>query len=144
MGAVLPLTVESEQRKRMNTYFTLKALFGGTEKDLGSTFRSIADNLSTADETARLQFRILGAQGESCWCVQSGTGTSQVRQERVEHPDFEMIATEDSWRDIARGSLAPFRAFLQGKARLRGNLQLGARLLQRLASPDTPTSQKGT
>jgi putative sterol carrier protein len=52
----------------------------------------------------------------------------------TDRPDFEIIAKEEFWWQIAEGSLAPLRAFCESKMGLRGDIQLGERLLMQLAA----------
>jgi putative sterol carrier protein len=120
----------------MNSYFTLRSLTGPTERDLGSTFQRMAELLGGSDERARIQFRILNGARQLCWCLELAQQVCQVRTEIIDHPDFEIITKAETWWQIAGGSLSPLRAFTQGKMRVRGNIELGKRLLQRLASSE--------
>jgi Putative sterol carrier protein len=117
----------------MNSYFTLRSLMGPTEKDLGTTFQRMAELLEGSDEPARVQFRILNGEKQLCWCLELGPKACHVRAKSIDHPDFEMITNAETWWQIAEGSLSPLRAFTQGKMRVRGNIELGKRILKRLA-----------
>jgi putative sterol carrier protein len=120
----------------MNTYFTLRRLTGPTERDLGTTFQRMAELLEGSEESARVQFRILSGEKQLCWCLELAQKACQLRAERIDHPDFEIIAKAETWWQIADGSLSPLRAFTQGKMRVRGNIELGERVLMRLASSE--------
>jgi putative sterol carrier protein len=120
----------------MNSYFRLRSLTGPTERDLGTTFQRMAELLEGSDERARLQFRILNGGRQLGWCLELAPQACQVRAEIIDHPDFEIITKAETWWQIAGGLLSPLRAFTQGKMRVRGNIELGKRLLQQLASSE--------
>jgi putative sterol carrier protein len=94
----------------------------------------MAESLTGSEEDARIQFRILEGTQELSWHLDLTSKGCQVRAERIFRPDFEIITKAETWKQIALGSLSPLRAFIQGKMRVRGNIELGKRFLQRLAS----------
>jgi len=118
-----------------NGYFTLRKLRAPLEKDLEMTFQRMAELLKKSEEKARIQFRITDGEQESYWGLELGPTACRVHTKKAERPDFELITDAETWWQIAEGLLAPLRAFTQGKMRLRGDLELGKRILQRLASP---------
>jgi len=119
-----------------NGYFTLRKLRAPLEKDLEMTFQRMAELLKKSEEKARIQFRITDGEQESYWGLELGPTACRVHTKKAERPDFELITDAETWWQIAEGLLAPLRAFTQGKMRLRGDLELGKRILQRLASPE--------
>ena len=119
-----------------NGYFTLRKLRAPLEKDLEMTFQRMAELLKKSEEKARIQFRITDGEQESYWGLELGPTACRVHTKKAERPDFELITDAETWWQIAEGLLAPLRAFTQGKMRVRGDLELGKRILQRLASPE--------
>lgn len=127
----------------MNSYVTLRKLTEPTEKEreptdreLDATFQRMAELLEGADEEVRVQFQIFSGEKQLLWYLEPVEQVYQVRAERVDHPEFEIITKSETWWQIAQGSLSPLRAFIQGKMRVRGNIELGKRLLKQLASPE--------
>lgn len=127
----------------MNSYFTLCPLANSAETDLDTTFQKIAESLTESEEDARIQFRILEGPQELCWHLDLTSKGCLVRAERISHPDFQIITKAETWKQIALGSLSPLRAFIQGKMRVRGNIELGKRFLRRLASPESLSDEGG-
>jgi putative sterol carrier protein len=119
-----------------NSYFTLRKLRAPIERDLGATFQRMAELLERSEEPARVQFRILDGEKQLYWWLELGSTACRSHAEKDERPDFEIITKAETWWQIAEGLLAPLRAFTQGKMRVRGDIELGKRILQRLASPE--------
>lgn len=119
-----------------NAYFTFCNLSPPAAGDLKATFQRMAEILERSPEPARIQFQLLERDHTSYWGLALGPTDCRVYAEKDERPDFEIITRAETWRSIAEGSLAPFRAFIQGKMRVRGDLELGQRILQRLAAPE--------
>ena len=118
----------------INSYFTLRRLTESTERDLDKTFQRMIELLEDSEESARIQFQIIRDTQPLCWCLELERRSCRVTREKIEHADFEIITKAKTWWQIAEGSLAPLRAFTQGKMRVRGNIELGQRVLKQLAS----------
>ena len=129
----------------VHAYFRLHKLTGPTQKYLGETFQRMAELLHAngAGESARLQFRILSDEKQSVWTLATVRKRWQVGEEEIERPDFEIITDAETWWEVADGRLSPFRAFLQGKMRVRGNIELGKRVLGRIASAPSASTEQG-
>src|SRR5262249_33245361 len=130
----------------VDTYFSLHKLTGPTRKSLGETFHRMVEllNANAADDSGRLQFRILGGEKPSVWTLAPVRKRWHVGEDEIEKPDFEIITDAETWWEIADGRLSPFRAFLQGRMRVRGNFELGKRVLARIstsAAPSAPAEQ---
>lgn len=117
----------------MNAYFTFRQLTGHSGKDLGPTFKHMGELIAGAEDSGRLQFQIVSDDQPSYWVIDVNDKNAHVKEGRIDKPDFEIITTADTWRQIAGGSLAPLRAFIDRKMRVRGNLSLGKNLLMRVA-----------
>jgi putative sterol carrier protein len=94
----------------------------------------MAELLQGFDERARIQFRIIRDEKQLCRYLDISENGCQLHVKETDRPDFEIIAKEEVWWQIAEGSLAPLRAFFENKMRIRGNIQLGERFLMRLAT----------
>jgi len=117
----------------VNTYFTLQKLSSPTASDLGKTFARAAALIGKTKEEATIQFRLLG-EAENCWTISlSAKGAKAAANKPVKNPDFELITRAETWAKIADGTLAPLRAFTQGKMRVRGDIEFGEEILKRLA-----------
>ena len=129
----------------VDAYFSLHKLTGPTRKSLGETFHRMAELLheNAADESGHLQFRILDGDRSSVWTLASVRKRRQVGEEEMEKPDFEIITDAETWWQVADGKLSPFRAFLQGKMRVLGNLELGKRVLARISAAAAAPADQG-
>ena len=117
----------------MQNYVTLQRLSAPTTSDLGKTFDRAAEILTRSKEEATIQFRLVG-ETPTCWTISlGGKGAKAVADKPVTKPDFEIITSTETWAQIADGALAPLRAFTQGKMRVRGDIELGEKLLKRLS-----------
>ena len=125
----------------VDTYFSLHKLTGPTRKSLGETFHRMAELLHehAADESGRLQFRIVSGEKQTIWTLASVRKRWQVGEEEIKKPDFEIITDAETWWQIADGKLSPFRAFVQGKMRVRGDFELGKRVLARISTSAAPS-----
>ena len=121
----------------MSAYFTLKNLTDHPDRrDLGTVFDRISGRVTGSGEgTQRAQFRIANGEEQSCWSFELGPGTCKLHNEGVDRPDFEIITDPETWWQIAEGKLAPLRAFVGGKLRLRGDVELCETFLRQLAEP---------
>jgi SCP-2 sterol transfer family len=123
----------------LSGFFALRKLTGPSERDVAATFQRMAEVLGRFDEAARLRFQIVSDQPvpeeqPSFWSLEVGPQGSEASAQRIDRPDFEVITTAETWWRIADGTLAPLRAFLQGQMRVRGNVEIGKRILSRLSS----------
>ena len=94
----------------------------------------MAELLQGFNERARIQLRIISGEKQLCWYLDLSENACQLHVKETDRPDFEIIAKEEFWWQIAEGSLAPLRAFFENKMRMRGDIRLGERILMRLAA----------
>lgn len=123
----------------MERYATLRPLAGRKKGDLEEMFRCIAERLGASGERGCVRFRILDGERHAQWHLDLEGETSRVHQEPVERPDLEIVTCQDTWRKIAEGKLSPLVAFAKRKLRVRGDENLGKRLLERLSAGDGKT-----
>ena len=117
----------------LNNCFTLKGLIDSKRKDTGSTFKKMAEMLKATDVPGKFQFQILKGEEPSFFHIEAGKKSAKLKASRAEKADFEIITSEETWLEIASGSLAPLRAFLQNKMRIRGNVEIGQRFLKQFS-----------
>ena len=122
-----------EDSKVMESFVKLKNLTESHEVGLGNTFEAMAKSLQDSGEKGSIQFRILRDDEHLYWCIELGSKANKVKTIKVEQPTLEIVTRADTWWQIAKSSLSPLDAFLQGKMRIRGDVDLGKRLLRRLA-----------
>ena len=53
-------------------------------------------------------------------------------------PTSAWSCADDTWLQIAQGKLNPFDAFISGKLRVGGDVELAKRLVQHLSDPSVP------
>jgi len=120
----------------MSSYVKLRSLTERREQDLGGTFQRMAEYLGKTGEHALLQIRILSGEKHLYWSIELDENGTKVRNEKVDHPDFEVVTREETWWQIAEGTLSPLDAFTQNKMKVRGDAHLGKRILSRLAASE--------
>lgn len=116
----------------MQSFVRLQKLTDLTQADLAATFRRVAEILSTTRERQPLQLQFSLFQGEAeeplVWCVVGSKDGYNATQKRSERPDVEVITRAETWREIAEGRLSPLEAFVKGRLRVRGNLEMAKRI----------------
>ncbi len=127
------------------SYFTLTALTEPMQQDLADTFRRMAERLEGTEDQGYLRVRI--AEGDDPdqgrgWTLKLGNSEATVTKSKRKSVDFEIITDKDTWWEIAQGSLAPLRAFTEGRMRVRGDVEFGTRALKHLASQSPPKGKE--
>ena len=117
----------------MKRFATLRPLVG-PRQDVGGSFKRMSERLRRSGVRGRLLFRIVGAK-PGHWLLDLSRGEFAASKSRAEAADFELLTQQDTWNAIVSGKLSPAEAFLQGKMRVRGDIGLGKRALERLARP---------
>ena len=118
----------------MTDFVKLRDLTGPEEQDLGQTIERMAELLKSSGETGRVQFRFIDKEPGRDWCLELRGRQGAARAERLDGPNLEVITRAKTWWGIAKGTLSPLDALLQGKLRIRGDAELGKRLLRHLAA----------
>ena len=118
----------------MKKYATLRPLIQGRTRDVRKGLEKMLGSLKGFEGEARIQFRIVDKQVEH-WVLEVSPVQKAVRKVKLENPDFELLTRKETWTAIASGRLSPAEAFLQGEMRVRGNVELGRRVFERLAAP---------
>ena len=122
----------------MHAYDKPLRLIQGSERekshrlDLGTVFQRMGELIGRSEEYARIQFHIRSDKESRHWCLELNPEGNRVSATRVDAPDLEIITQTNTWRQISEGSLSPLGAFVGGKLRVRGDIELGKRLFKRL------------
>jgi putative sterol carrier protein len=120
----------------MDSSSTAKPLIERKSPDLEALFRTMGERLAPSGEKGRLQFRIYDKSGNTNWVISLGDGGAKLETSRADHPHLEILTQKEIMLQMAEGSLTPTVAFYRGQMRVRGDVELGKRLLTHLGSPD--------
>jgi hypothetical protein len=113
-----------------------KPLIERASQDLEALFRTMSQRLAPSGEKGRLQFCIYDKSGNTNWVISLGDGAPKLETSKVEHPHLEILTQKETMLQMAEGTLTPTVAFYRGQMRVRGDAELGKRLLSHLGSPD--------
>ena len=120
----------------MEPFRKFEPLIEGSSEDLEAAARKIGDKLAKSSEKGDLQASIYDEEGKTThYVLKVANGKAQLQTSKIAKPDFEIVTNKETVLQIAKGRLSPLTAFYQGQMRIRGDLELGKRLLARLGSP---------
>lgn len=125
----------------MGTYARVPSLVEGLDRsadaDLQKVMERVAAGVGDAGERGALQVS-LGADEDGAerrgWTI--SLEGHEARAGRVERPDVEMLASVETFWRLVDGSYSPVEAWRDGRLRVRGDEQLGKRVLRHLAGPE--------
>jgi hypothetical protein len=120
----------------MDSSSTAKPLIERKSHDLEALFRNMGERLAPSGEKGRIQFRIYDKSGNTDWMISLGDGGPKLEKSRVDRPHLEILAQKETMLQMGEGTLTPTVAFYRGQMRVRGDVELGKRLLSHLGSPD--------
>lgn len=117
----------------MDSYPRLQKLTEPTRPELATTFNRVAEILAKAPKgrQLQLQFSILDDDTEepTAWTVAiDKKDDGKAAQGPSEQADVEIITRAETWWEIAEGRLSPLKAFVSGRLRVRGNIELAKRI----------------
>jgi putative sterol carrier protein len=118
----------------MREFVVLRRLAEPSAGQLDSTFNKLAEFLADAGEKGDLLFRLVG-DGPRQYSVSLGKDKPTVGR-KADHPALEVVVTAQVWQQIAAAEISPLTALIEGKLRVRGDLELGKRLLRHLAGSE--------
>lgn len=94
----------------------------------------LAELLGEAGEEAVVQCTIAVDEEARRFRLDVGEGACELTEAATDRPDLEIITGRAAWQDIAEGELSPLEAFTDGRLRIRGDVELGVRLLRSVAA----------
>ena len=125
-------------------YPTLRPLTEASETSVEAILATVADRLRGFAENTTVELRVLpngDAGGTRAVHTLRLTGDdASVHSGAAAKPALVAITTLDTFHRMADGTYAPVQAFLDGKLRLGGNVDLGRRIIDHLAPTDNQTS----
>ena len=105
--------------------------------DLSRSIRRFGEIIGTSQkQPVSLGFHIIGVAARY-WRLQIGPQGPKVSEEAPDdantpRPDIEVITSEQTWRNIAEGTLSPMSAMIAGQLRFRGDVALARHVVQLL------------
>jgi hypothetical protein len=125
-------------------YPTLRPLTEASESSVEAILATVSDRLRGFAENTTVELRVLSngdAGGTRTVHTLRLTGDdASVHAGTAIKPALVAITTLDAFRHMADGTYAPVQAFLDGKLRLGGNVDLGRRIIDHLTPTDNLTS----
>jgi hypothetical protein len=113
----------------MREFARLPNLLGKRKYDAMRAVAALGRPLERLGEQAGIRFRIVGRRKTvDCSLLLRPRG-HRVVSEELPAPDLEVIVRDDAWRAVISGTLSPLVALAEGRLRVRGNIDLGKRLL---------------
>ena len=100
--------------------------------DVAVSFGRMAKKLSGTKRAGVIQFRLTKRRRTRCWSLALSPKECRVIDSEVDNPAFEVITSEDTWSAIAGGQIAPLEAFVSGKLRIRGDIEMARSIFRRL------------
>ncbi len=114
-------------------FAALKDLTHGGRADLAGTFKNLASMLEDAGFDIAIEYHIGPGDRYRKFSVRVADGKSTVTSDATPDPHLRIFMSEETWNEIASGSLAPADAFLGGRMRVQGDTSVGVRMLKHLA-----------
>lgn len=100
--------------------------------DVAVSFDRMAKKLSGTKRAGVIQFRLTKGRQARCWSLALSPKECRVIDSEVDAPTFEVITSEKTWAAIASGQIAPLEAFVSGKLRVRGNIEMARSIVRRM------------
>lgn len=97
---------------------------------IGDVFNEMTKHFNpgaAANLDASYQFNISGAQG-GIWAFKIKNGTCELVKGGVDKPSVEIALADQDWMAIREGKLNSQMAFMQGKLKIKGDMNLAMKL----------------
>jgi hypothetical protein len=118
------------QQQRVD-FAKLPKLADSGAADLSKSFGGLAKALEDSGEVAQVQVDVLAGRKAEQWTLSLERKRAAASSGAASNPDLRLIVARDAWDAVAAGELSPVDAFLSGKLRVRGDVDLARRLLKR-------------
>ncbi len=120
----------------MERYAKFRPLTETSRDNLQDSFRLMGEALIDANERTRIHFRLIDGGKRADWTLDTIAKGAKVQDKRVGRAKLEIVSRIDTWSDIAHGKLSPLEAFVTGRLRARGDLEMAKRMLRHLCEPE--------
>lgn len=107
-----------------------------SKQEIAQIFSDIAANFDPAmddDLNATIQFDLDGDNGGLYW-VKVGSGEVLSGTGPADDPEMTLKAMADDWAALVAGELNPMQAFMSGRLKIEGNMNLALKLQSFLGS----------
>jgi putative sterol carrier protein len=125
--------VSTPARTGRPQYAALKDLTEGGTADLGGTFQNMASMLAEAGFDGAIEYQIGDEAGYRTFAIRVAGGVPAVGTVTMPDAQLRMFMAEQTWRQIASGTITPADAFCDGLVRVQGDTAVGTALLKHLA-----------
>jgi hypothetical protein len=116
----------------------LRALLKSDETDLTQSLQRLSAELASFDAPMCLRVQVLEGSSTHDWELERGRDRATASRHSANEADVRVVVRHDTWLQIAHGKLNPFDAFITGKLRVGGDVELAKRLVQHLSDPSVP------
>jgi putative sterol carrier protein len=100
-----------------------------TVKDLMERMPGAFQPEKAGDADVVIQFHFTGDQ-QSEWHATIKGGTCEVKEGEAENPTLALTATGEDYVDVITGKLDGMKALMQGKLKLKGDLNLAMKMME--------------
>jgi putative sterol carrier protein len=114
-------------------FASMKDLTQGGKADLAATFQNLASLLEDAGFDVAIEYQVGSGETYRTFLVRVADGVSAVTAESSPDAPLRIIMSEETWSEMASGTLSPADAFCDGRLRVLGDTALGARIMKHLA-----------
>lgn len=101
-----------------------------TQEQIAELFTNMKDNFQPGKAEgvdAVIQFDLEGEGGGQYW-VKVADGTCDVGEGAADNPRMTVKTTADMWWEIANGRVNVMQAFMGGKLKVQGDMNLGMKM----------------
>lgn len=117
------------------SYVKIRKLTVNRGEPVEDIIQRAAEHLSTLSEKAVIQIRVIGGDtgAKVVHSVHLTPAGAFLHADNTQAPSLVVITTVDMFHRMAEGSYSPVQAYLDGKLKLQGNVELGKRMILHLA-----------
>ena len=123
------------------SFIKLRPLTVSDDEPIEDIVKRGAEEFRGVGGGATVELRLIDADGtkaRTSFSVQLTPAGPIVHTHIVKKPEFVAITTPEAFRGMARGSYSPFQAYLDGKLKVHGKVDLGRQMIRHLSPPGPP------